>query len=250
MKTRHRISTVCHCLLVSSVIGFAIVGHPARAVETRVTTSLQFGQLQLTVDPEVGVTRFFVESSTTLADAGWSVRKEQSAAPPATSLLAFPITKQAEFFRVRTFNYPSFCQRITSGLTAVRAAYPEAELYEVQMQFTAPVAQVDDRVLLKMVFRVNGGIVKLESPDPWTIGSPQFTAGLWVGDRVIALPLGLELFEADGLLKQAGYVGLYDTITLRWPVYYTMTQPYYIFGTVVYGYVFVGSNDRKVFVGQ
>ncbi|WHM37541.1 hypothetical protein [Streptomyces sp. BPTC-684] len=59
--------------------------------------------------------------------------------------------------------------------------------------------------------------------------------------------MSLELTAADKLLKEkAHYSGPYKSVTLRWPLFPGMNEPYYIFNTPDFGHYFVGVYSQQV----
>ncbi len=76
---------------------------------------------------------------------------------------------------------------------------------------------------------------------------PKFIDEPWVEDRIIPLPVRLDLSEAQNLAKQAGYGGHIAYITLRFALYPGVNEPSYVFGIPSQRvHVFVGVNSRKV----
>ena len=59
-------------------------------------------------------------------------------------------------------------------------------------------------------------------------------------------PFEMDIVEADRLLKQAGYDDPYIGVTVRWPLYPGVNEPYYIFNFGNQKYVFVGIYDGSV----
>lgn len=85
--------------------------------------------------------------------------------------------------------------------------------------------------------------------------------GIWAGSRLLMQPLPaganvlpsqlrMDIVFADELIKQAGYVGPYDAVDVKWPKGLPLgkEQPYYCF--LMEGnrpdVVYVGVNDRMV----
>lgn len=76
---------------------------------------------------------------------------------------------------------------------------------------------------------------------------PQHVDQPWLEDRVIPLPISLDLAVAEQLARNAGYSGNITMITLRWPLYPGVNEPSYIFTMPAEGgWVFVGVYSRRV----
>ena len=73
----------------------------------------------------------------------------------------------------------------------------------------------------------------------------------YMGDCVINLPVDMELKEAEGYLKEAGYTKKWTVVVLREPLYSVKYNPLYIFTVPTTGsdfeWVAVDSTDGKVF---
>jgi hypothetical protein len=73
----------------------------------------------------------------------------------------------------------------------------------------------------------------------------EFVNKPWVGDQVIPWPIEMDITQADEILKES-YSGEYVTVTLRWPLYPGMEEPFYIFGVSETEHWFVGVYTGKV----
>lgn len=76
-------------------------------------------------------------------------------------------------------------------------------------------------------------------------GKPQYIDQPWLEDRVIPLPIKMDLSTAEALAGKAGYPPPYENITLRWALYPGVYEPAYIFGRAGQ-FIFVGIYDGKV----
>ena len=128
---------------------------------------------------------------------------------------------------------------------------PSARLYEVQA--TAPggggVTNPAALTQLQVVFSLEKSRCAIITSTAGGAFNPvQYRDTPWLQDLVVAWPIEMDAVEADALLKKAGYTALYDELTLRWPLYPGINQPYYIFTMVVGLFVFVGVNDKTVTV--
>lgn len=154
------------------------------------------------------------------------------------------------FYRVRAYDTPGFNARMDRVVQFARSEHPEAVLLEAFPLLSSTVSELPDDVGLRVVLRVFGGTLIAEQLEP--SGEPQldFRAAPWLGDSDLPWPVAMNLEEAESALRNAGYGSEYRTLTLRQPVYPGMTEPYFIFGTPNYGFVFVGTITGKVFPGN
>lgn len=135
-----------------------------------------------------------------------------------------------------------FLDLLNQANTIVKQTYPTAELYEADQPdpkngnwrfvFNVPnTAKVNGTALL---WYMAGKFQKV-----------QYIDQPWLEDRVIPLPIKLDLTKAQGLAMKAGFPPPYLNITLRWPLYPGAYEPSYIFGTAAQ-FIFVGVYDGKV----
>jgi hypothetical protein len=217
-----------------------------------VVTALQPGDPQITVTVAVAdwVKQLTLESRTNVEDGTWLRRTWQRVSGAGT--ITFPIhdSEKAVFFRARGDAAAPFLDRVATGLALITTSYPEAVLYEVDATGTGPTSDPTEISQLRIVCSVNGGTALIASTDWFTFGPVDFVPQPWLGDMEIPWPVNLDVMEADILLQGAGYQGPFQTITLRHPVYPGLNEPYYIFGMTTGQYVFVGVDDKKVFLGQ
>lgn len=130
----------------------------------------------------------------------------------------------------------------------VREKYQNAELYEGDgISPSGPTTNVEDVNSWRFVFRAGDGGTAIVRSTVWgEFGPIQYIPEPWLEDRVIPWPIEMDITQADGLLKRAGYTGPYSTVTLRWPLYPGTNQPFYIFQTGREDFVFVGVYDGSV----
>lgn len=67
-----------------------------------------------------------------------------------------------------------------------------------------------------------------------------------VGNRNIPWPFDMDITDAAKLLQQAGYTGPFETVTVRFPLYPGINQPFYIFDMTDGSQVYVGIYDGSV----
>lgn len=80
-----------------------------------------------------------------------------------------------------------------------------------------------------------------------TFAKPEHVCQPWLEDVIIPLPIKMDLAEAIVLMRKAGYTDPFSSVTLRWPLYPGVKEPYYIFGIPTKRiWVFVGVYDGKV----
>lgn len=145
----------------------------------------------------------------------------------------------------------SFVGRVNVAVRIVQIEdhNPSARLYEVQA--TAPdgsgVTKPAALTHLQVVFSLpNSRCAIINSTAGGTFHAVEYRNTPWLQDLALAWPIEMDAAEADALLKKSGYISPYDGMTLRWPVYPGINQPYYIFTMVVGLFVFVGVNDKTV----
>jgi len=154
------------------------------------------------------------------------------------------------FHRARAHDTPGFNARLDRVVREVRGTYPDAVLLEASPLWQGTVTGLPDSAGLRAVLRVAGGTVIGEQSDPWGAPALSFRAAPWMGSANLPWPVAMNLEEAESALRMAGFGQQYKTVVLRQPVYPGMTEPYFIFGTPLHGFVFVGTTTRRVFVGQ
>jgi hypothetical protein len=142
----------------------------------------------------------------------------------------------------------SFLGMANIAVRLVRDRYQDAQLYEGDgISPGGPTTKVQDVNSWRFVFRAGDGGTAIIKSTVWgEFGPIQYIPEPWLEDRVIPWPIDMEITQADDLLKQAGYTQPYSSVTLRWPLYPGMNQPFYIFQVEGVGFVFVGIYDRSV----
>jgi hypothetical protein len=133
----------------------------------------------------------------------------------------------------------NFLGMLDEAAAIVRSDYPNAQLLEATINlelagspwsfvFNDPNTTPNSTVFLK---NFEG---QFQTP-PTHVDSP------FGGDKVIALPIGLDLADAEALCQQQGCGGQISIITLRFPLAFGVTEPEYIFA--------MASEGRRCFVG-
>lgn len=142
----------------------------------------------------------------------------------------------------------SFLGMANIAVRLVRDQYPGAQLLEGDgLSPSGPTTNVNDVNSWRFVFRTaNGGTAFIHSTVWGEFGPITYVGQPWLEDVVIPWPIDMELTEAAQLKSNAGYNLPYRTVTLRWPLYPGINQPFYIFGQENGVYVFVGIYDKKV----
>ena len=191
------------------------------------------------------------EMSPSLVTPSWSVMAVQSIPEGRagwTNVVGAP--PDTAFFRIRTYDTPGFNAQLDRLIVKVREAYPEATLLESSPLLTFTVTELPDGVGLRAVLHVAKGTVVAQQSDPLADPQIDFSPSPWLGDALLPWPVEMDLEEAESLLRNAGFGSEYKTLTLRRPVYPGMVEPYFIFGTLEHGFVFVGTSTKKVFRGN
>lgn len=142
----------------------------------------------------------------------------------------------------------SFVGAVNIAVRLVTEKYPDAQLLEA-LATTSNNSYVKSPVFshLRVIFHVEGGTAFIDSTVWGEFGPISYVPEPWVGDFVIPWPVHMDTREADDLLKKAGYTAPYDSTLLRHPVYPGLEEPYYIFRLQTEGFIFVGTNSKKVF---
>jgi hypothetical protein len=138
----------------------------------------------------------------------------------------------------------TFLGYLTEADRLVRAQYPEAQFYEADLANTAPGGQW--RFVFNDPSSTPNGTVIIERLERG-FGEPHHIGEPWVEDRIIPLPISLGLEEARSLCKAHGCGGEVGAITLRWPLYPGVNEPYYILAMPAENRrCWVGVNSREV----
>jgi hypothetical protein len=209
------------------------------------------GGWRLEADAPPKTLRAVWEVSPSLVTPSWSVMAVQSISEGRagwTNVVGAP--PDTAFFRIRTYDTPGFNAQLDRLIVKVREAYPEATLLESSPLLTSTVSELPDGVGLRAVLHVAKGTVVAQQSDPLADPQIDFNPAPWLGDMLLPWPVEMNLEEAESLLRNAGFASEYKTLTLRRPVYPGMIEPYFIFGTPRFGFVFVGTSTKKVFRGN
>lgn len=150
----------------------------------------------------------------------------------------------------------TFLEILMEADALVLANYPGAQFFEAYAPVKEGATRPEEIKTWRFVFDVPPG-----SPEcPETLSS-HTTAVLWYGrgsfgkinhicemfcgDRVIPLPIKMDVGEAITLLQKAGYTDPFTSVVLRWPLTPGNNEPYYIF-EMQGSFTFVGVYDGKV----
>lgn len=166
-----------------------------------------------------------------------------------TALVALLVLAAGPYSTVADTTKPgadsTFLDMLNEANAIVQQSYPGAEFYEAdldlgmpgspwQFVFNDPSTQPNSTVILKNYMG------QIELP-------PQHVDSPWLEDRIIPLPIKLDLEQAEKLAQDAGWTGNIVYINLRWPLYPGANEPYYIFGIPSQGvHVFVGVYSHEV----
>lgn len=142
----------------------------------------------------------------------------------------------------------SYLGRVNIAVNLVKDKYPASKLYEVDgIPTKGATTDWKDIDSLKAVFTAGNNdtaIVKSTGWGEW--GKVDYVHEPWVEDVVVPWPVDLELSDAVDLMKKAGYTLPFGAVTLRWPLYPGVKEPYYIFTLTNGAHVFVGCYDKSV----
>jgi hypothetical protein len=142
----------------------------------------------------------------------------------------------------------SFLGVVNIAVRLVTEEYPGAELLEGDgVSPSGPTTDPKKVDSWRFVFRAGENGTALIHTTQWgEFGPIHYIDQPWLEDVVIPWPFEMDIVEADRLLKQAGYTDPYVGVTVRWPLYPGVKEPYYIFNFGNQYYVFVGIYDGSV----
>lgn len=142
----------------------------------------------------------------------------------------------------------SFLGMANIAVRLVTKQYPGAQLLEGDgVSPSGPTTDVNNVNSWRFVFRTQDGGTAFIQSSVWGEFNPiTYVPHPWLEDVVIPWPISMDITKAAALLTQAGYSQPYGYVTLRWPLYPGIEEPYYIFSMPGVGYVFVGVYDGAV----
>lgn len=150
---------------------------------------------------------------------------------------------------------PALLNLLNEAHTRVTKDYPAAEFYEADGTADSSVEPITDQIN-RWRFVFNDPSTQPNSTVTITyqngaLGDPEHIDQPWLEDRVIPLPVAMDLPAAVGLMQQAGYNDPFSTVTLRYVLAPNVTEPHYIFGLPQRQlWVFVGVNSGQVSTEQ
>ena len=128
-----------------------------------------------------------------------------------------------------------------------------ATFREVQVTSTiGPTTNPELLLDVRLLFSSGIGTMYVEMTGIWGVWAlPRYSVQPWpAGNNVLPSRIGLDIVFADELIKNAGYVGPYEAVDVKWPKGLPLgkEQPYYCF--VMEGnrpdFVYVGVNNQRV----
>ncbi|KAJ3534132.1 hypothetical protein NM688_g7181 [Phlebia brevispora] len=143
----------------------------------------------------------------------------------------------------------SYLGNVNDAVRIVQAQYPEAVLYVVDGTTADGKPTDDPRAItkLRVIFGYEGTTVFITSKETWgEWNDPTRIPEPLIGTRVIPWPINFDIVQAYEVLRQRGYTESFTTVTLRWPLYPGVEEPYYIFGLTSGQNVFVGVYTHTV----
>ena len=132
---------------------------------------------------------------------------------------------------VKTGATLSFLGMANIAVRLVTKQYPGAQLLEGDgVSPSGPTTNVQNVNSWRFVFRTQDGGTAFIQSSVWGEFKPiTYVAQPWLEDVVIPWPIKMDITDAAKLLTQAGYNQPYAYVTLRWPLYPGIEEPYYIF---------------------
>lgn len=122
---------------------------------------------------------------------------------------------------------------------------PGSEFYEADATIADPGMTADDVKGWKFVFNFPENRTAFISYQDTTFSNVTVVDSPWLEDCIIR-ELKMDLPEAIELMRKANYNDKFVDLTVRWPLYPGTKEPFYIFSCPELGWVFVGTNSKKV----
>ena len=148
------------------------------------------------------------------------------------------------------WSFFSFLSILETATYLVQQVHPEAQLYEADgMPPHGQGRTAHDVNRWRFVFndpstRPNSTVILFY--EDGTYGNPLYIDQPWLEDRVIDLPLTMDLDHAVKLLREH-YASAFSAVTLRYPLYPGVQHPSYIFTLIDPPiHVFIGIGDHRV----
>ncbi len=144
----------------------------------------------------------------------------------------------------------NFLSNINQAVDLVTGQYPGSSLYQVDgFSVQGSITDVLKVDCLRLLFRTRGGgIALLRSNACGQLGAIEYFPEPWLENRTIPWPISLDLAEAAHMVRQAGYEAPYEAMTLRWPLYPGVQEPFYIFRLKNQTFVFVGVYTKSMMI--
>ena len=144
----------------------------------------------------------------------------------------------------------SFIGLTNIAVKLVTQKYPKAKLLEADgVSLNGPTTKPQDINQWRFVFQLPNNATAIITTKNWGSFNPiQYIDQPWLEDVTIPWPISMDITEASELMQKAGYTTPYKFVTLRWPLYPGLKQPFYIFSLTNGENVFVGVYDHKVTV--
>jgi hypothetical protein len=139
----------------------------------------------------------------------------------------------------------TFRDMLNQASQIVQQSYRGARVYEATLNVTMPGSPWlfvfnDPDTVPNSTVMLNNYMGQFQLP-------PQHVDSYWGEDRVVPLPIPLDLSEAVQLAKQAGYGANISNYTLRWPLAPGVNEPHYILAMPSLSlWVFVGVYTKKI----
>jgi len=150
-----------------------------------------------------------------------------------------PVVKEKVVFK------GSFLEVFKKATELVVAECPGAEFYEADAAIADPGMTADDVKGWKFVFNFPEYRTAFISYEDSLFSNVTVVDSPWLEDCIIR-ELKMDLPEAVTLMRKANYNDKFVDLTVRWPLYPGTKEPFYIFSCPELGWVFVGTNSKKV----
>jgi hypothetical protein len=139
----------------------------------------------------------------------------------------------------------TFLEVLKEATKLVAGECPQSELYEADATIADPGMIVDDVKGWNFVYNFPEYRTAFISYKDSTFSDVTIINSPWFEDCIIK-DLKMDLVEAIKLMRKANYNDKFVDLTVRWPLYPGCKEPFYIFSCPELGWIFVGTNSKKV----
>ncbi len=167
-------------------------------------------------------------------------------APAASAKVA---TSPAPALPAHTSTILSFVGMTNIALNTMRSYEAEAEIMEVTCkpgrggQTTSYWELTNCDFYFRLPDNRTGHITSTVWGEP---GTPEIINRPRLGNRVMSWPIAMDLPQANSTLQGSEFAAPYRSLTVRWPLYPGLDQPFYIFNMANGTHIAVGTVDGSI----